>query len=174
MLKLVIGIVAVAAVATIGDYIWYEFGVQHRMAIGILHGAALLMAAGAALGWPAGRIVAGLGIGMGAGILGALTYYALVPTTGQAAVLVAWVTVWLLLALGQGRVVRTPSRPWTTTIASGVAAAVLSGLTFYVISSIVWGRAPAGGRNYAQHFACWLVAWAPGLLAIGARPLRSR
>jgi hypothetical protein len=174
MLKLVTGIVAVAAVATVGDYVWYEFGVKHRMAIGILHGAALLMAAGGALGWPAGRTVAGLGIGTGAGILGALTYYALVPSTGQAAMLAAWVTVWLLLALGRGRLVQTPPRPWTTTIASGVAAALLSGLSFYVISSMVWGRAPAGGRNYAQHFGCWLVAWAPGLLAIGARPRTSR
>jgi hypothetical protein len=174
MLKMVIGIVAVAAVATVGDYVWYEFGVQDRMAIGILHGAALLMVAGAELGWPAGRTVAGLGIGIGAGILGALTYYALIPTTGQAAMLAAWVTVWLLLALGQGRLVQRPPRPWTTILARGVTAAMLSGLTFYVISSIVWGRAPAGGRNYAQHFACWLVAWAPGLLAIGARPRTSR
>jgi hypothetical protein len=169
-----IGIVAVAAVATIGDYAWYAFGVRHRMAIGILHGAVLLMAAGGALGWPARRIVAGLLVGIGAGVLAALTYYALARTLGQAAILAAWITVWLLLALGQGRLVQTPPRPWTTIVASGIAAAVLSGFTFYAISSIVWGRPPAGGRNYAQQFACWLVAWAPGLLAIGAWPRTSR
>ena len=168
MLKLAIAISAVAVVATAGDYVWYEFAVRHRMAIGILHGAVLLMAAGAALGWPVRRTVAGLTIGMGAGILSALTYYALTPAAGQAALPAAWAAVWLLLAVGMGLLARSP-RPWSATIGSGVAAAVLSGLSFYLVSGIVWGRAPAGGRSYLLQFACWLVAWAPGLLAIGWR-----
>ena len=45
--------------------------------------------------------------------------------------------------------------------------AALSGVAFYAISGTVWGRTPPGGRNYLQHFAAWLVAWAPGILAIG-------
>jgi hypothetical protein len=172
--KLAIGTVGVAAAATIGDYVWYEFGVPHRMAIGVLHGAVLLMAAGAALGWPAGRVGAGLAIGIGAGVLAALTYYALAPAIGRAAVLAAWAANWLLLALGQGRIVHMPRRPWTSVGAGGIAAAVLSGFTFYAVSSIVWGRAPAGGRSYTLQFICWLIAWAPGLLVVGAWPRASR
>lgn len=168
MLKLATGIVAVAAVATLGDYVWYAFDVRDRVVAGTLHGAVLLMAAGGALAWPHRRTATGLAVGIGAGVLGALAYYALTLVMGRSAVLAAWVSVWLLLAVGQGRIVQSPPRPWRPVVLSGVAAAVLSSLTFYAISGIVWGRAPASGRNYALQFACWLIAWAPGLLAIGA------
>jgi hypothetical protein len=30
----------------------------------------------------------------------------------------------------------------------------------------LWGRPPATGRNYFVQFAAWVVAWAPGLLAL--------
>lgn len=167
MLKLVIGILAVAAIATFGDYVWYEFGVQHRTMNGIVHGAVLLMAAGGALGWPGGRMAMGSAIGIAAGVLGALTYYALEPAMGQPAMLTAWIAVWLLLAVGEGRLVQRPPRAWSRILLSGVLAAVASGIAFYAISGIVWGH-PHTPRNYVQQFACWLVAWAPGLLAIGA------
>ena len=49
---------------------------------------------------------------MGAGSLGALTYYALAPAIGAAAVFAAWATVWLLLSVGQGRLAQAPPRPW--------------------------------------------------------------
>lgn len=170
MAKLLIGIVAVAAVATLGDYVWYEFGVQHQMAVGILHGAALLMAAGGALGWPSGRLVTGMGIGIAAGVLGALSYYALLSTLGRLTMLAAWAAVWIFLAVGEGRFIHR--KPWSKVLMSGLIAAALSGLAFYAVSGLVWGRAPLGGRNYGRHFACWLVAWAPGLLAISASRLR--
>ena len=41
MPTIVIGIVAVALAATLGDFIWYHFGVRHRALVGILHGAVL-------------------------------------------------------------------------------------------------------------------------------------
>ncbi len=168
VLKLALGIVGVAAVATLGDFVWYEFGVRNRVIAGVVHGAVLLMAAGGALAWSHGRVVTGLAVGIGAGVIGALAYYALDLVMGQAAVLAAWISVWLLLAVGQGRIVQRPPRAWKAVVTSGVAAALLSSLTFYAVSGIVWGRAPADGRNYALQLACWLVAWTPGLLAIGA------
>jgi hypothetical protein len=168
VLKLLVGIVAVAVVATLGDWVWYEFGVRNRVLTGVVHGAALLMAAGGALAWSHGRIGIGLVIGIGAGVIGALAYYALDLVMGRAAVLAAWVCVWLLLAVGQGRVVQRPPRAWNAVVMAGIAAALLSSLTFYAVSGIVWGRPPADGRNYALQLACWLLAWAPGLLAIGA------
>ena len=60
MMKLVLGILIVAAVTTASDYTWYEIGVAHRMVAGIITGIVMLMAAGGALGWVAGRLVNGL------------------------------------------------------------------------------------------------------------------
>ena len=174
MLKLISGVIVVAAIATFGDFIWYHFGVRHQMTVGVLHGAMLLMAAGGALGWPGGRLVTGLVMGIASGVAGALAYYALVGSIGQSAMLAAWCGVWLLLAASEGRLVQKPARPWTRILTSGVLAAVLSGIGFYAISGIVWGHGPANERNYVQHFACWLVAWVPGLLAIGLSPKGSR
>jgi hypothetical protein len=47
---LLIGIFVVAAVATLGDWVWYTFGVRHGMTAGLIHGALLLTVAGGALG----------------------------------------------------------------------------------------------------------------------------
>ena len=173
MTRLLIGIVAVALVATIGDYVWYEFGVRHQMMVGVLHGAILLMAAGGALGWPANRIGTGLAVGVGSGVLGALAYYALVSSMGQTAMLAAWAAVWLLLAAGEGVLMHRPVKPIGGILIKGLAAAALSGIAFYAISDIIWRHSAPGTRNYGKQFACWLIAWAPGLMAIGAsRPPR--
>jgi hypothetical protein len=49
----------------------------------------------------------------------------------------------------------------------GASAALLSGVTFYLVVGSLWGRAPAGGRSYLLQFAMWAIAWAPGILAVG-------
>jgi hypothetical protein len=173
MARLIAGILIVSAVATAGDYIWYEFGVRQTILIGVLHGALMLMSVGGALGWPAGRVVLGFEVGVGAGVVGALAYYALLrPLGGTPAMLAAWATCWLVLAIGEGRWMQRMRRSWSEILTRGLIAAAASGVTFYAISATVWGRAPAGGRNYLQHFVAWIVAWAPGLIAIGL-PARS-
>ena len=48
------------------------------------------------------------------------------------------------------------------------AAAVIAGLAFYLVMNTLWGRPPAGGRNYALQFVAWAFAWAPGLLILSA------
>jgi hypothetical protein len=174
MVKLIAGILIVSAVATAGDYIWYAFDVRQTILIGVLHGALLLMSVGGALGWPAGRVVVGLEVGVGAGVVGALAYYALLGSVGgTAALLAAWATCWLVLAIGEGRWMQRTRRSWSEILSRGLIAAAVSGVTFYAISGTIWGRAPAGGRNYLQHFVAWIVAWAPGLLAIGLPTRRS-
>ena len=50
MTAALVGVLVVAAVATAGDFIWYEFGVRHRAVVGVLHGAALLTSVGGVLG----------------------------------------------------------------------------------------------------------------------------
>jgi len=174
MARLLIGIVVVAAVSAAGDYVWYEIGVEHRMWAGILHGAVLLTAVGGTLGAASDRTVAGLPIGTVAGVAGALTYYALAPVLRSAAMMVAWASLWIVLALLDGRLVRRPSRSLRLCLIQGVTAALLSGVTFYLVVNSLWGRPPAGGRNYAVQFALWAIAWAPGILAIGQDLSRRR
>ena len=172
MSRLVLGLVFVAAVATAGDFVWFELGVRHRATAGALHGAVLLGSVGAVLGWLAGRVGAGLVTGAAAGVGGALVYYALAALGGRGinttAMIGAWVAVWLVLAACDGRILRRAApRAWPEILTRGVVAAVLGAVAFYLVLEIIWGRPPADGRNYALQFGAWLVAWAPGLVAIG-------
>jgi hypothetical protein len=165
--RLLIGIIVVAAVSTAGDYVWYEIGVRHRMVSGIIHGAVLLTAVGGTLGAAHGRTVAGLPMGTVAGVAGALVYYALVPFLRGWAMLAAWASLWIILALIDGRIGRRVKRSAAMCLIQGGSAALLSGVTFYLVVGALWGREPAGGRNYLLQFAMWAIAWAPGILAIG-------
>ena len=42
----------------------------------------------------------------------------------------------------------------------------MGGLAFYLVMTTLWGRPPAGGRNYVVQFLAWAFAWAPGLVAL--------
>ncbi len=168
MPTVLIGILIVAAVSTLGDFVWYSFGVEHRMTAGVIHGVVLLTAVGGVLGAAAGRLVAGLPLGMAAGAGGALAYYALVPAIGQAAMIAAWAALWVLLAFFDGKLLRRGARPTREILARGVLAAVLGGLAFYLVVGTLWGRPPAGGRNYFIQFAAWAFAWAPGLIVLAS------
>lgn len=178
-MKLVLyGLVGVALVSTVGDYVWYEVGVQHRMVAGIIHGAILLAAVGAVVGAPSGRLRAGIPVGALAGISGALVYYGIVMLggrgSGTAAMVIAWAMLWVMVAMLDGRVLRSfAPRPWDQILVRGFLAAALGGVAFYLMMDTLWGRPPASGRNYLTQFGAWLIAWTPGLLALtapGTRP----
>lgn len=160
------GILVVALVSAAGDYLWYELGVRHTMTNGILHGAALLMAVGGVLGAAAGRTVRGLPMGAAAGVAGALGYYAMAPVFGQMAMVAAWALLWVVLAVCDGRFLRRPARSVGASLGRGALAAVLGAAGFALVIGVIWGRPPAGGRNYAVQVAAWAFAWSPGLLAI--------
>ena len=170
-MKTAIGVFVIAAVATIGDAIWYTYGVRHTIQAGLVHGALLLTVVGAVLGAASGRLLKGLPIGALAGIGGAASYYVLVAVmdgrTYGSAIPAAWVIMWLILAALEGRWLRAPERrTWGAIGGRGVAAAVFGGLAFYLVMDTLWGRPPAGGRNYLTQFVAWAFAWAPGLLAL--------
>jgi len=170
-MKIVIGILGVALVATLGDYIWYTLQIPHNIATGITYGVVVLTAVGAVLGLDAGRVVKGLPIGALAGVGGALTYYLLVALVDRrtygSAIPASWVALWLIVAVLDGRWLRAPQRrPWMEIAIRGALAAVVSGVSFYLVMNTLWGRPPATGRNYAVQFCAWTVAWAPGLLAL--------
>ena len=169
--SVLVGIVVVAAAATLGDFIWYTVGVRHTMTAGILHGALLLTTVGGVLGAASGRLIKGLPIGTLAGIGGALSYYALIGImdgrTYGTAIPASWVIMWLLVAALDGRWLRAPNRrSWAAIATRGVVAAVVGGIAFALVRNMLWGRPPAEGRNYALQFVAWAFAWAPGLLAI--------
>ena len=164
MIAIVIGILVVALVSTFGDFIWYHFGVRHRMTNGILHGALLLMTVGGVLGVVAGRFTKGLPLGVLAGVGGALAYYALQPLIGRSSMIASWVAVWLILAFLDGRVLRRVA--FAEILVRGLIAAVLSGIAFYLVVGLLWGRPYGASRNYFIQFAAWAFAWAPGILAL--------
>lgn len=167
----------IAASATLADWIWYTFGVRHRMTAGVLHGALLLTVVGGALGWLSGRTVKGLPIGAMAGIGGALAYYGIAALIDSRpygiAIPAAWVVLWLLLAALDGRWLRAPAvRSWREVVVRALLAAVLGGVAFFLVVGTLWGSPPPTGRNYAIQFLAWAFAWAPGILTLtlaGAR-----
>ena len=178
-MKLLVGILGVALVATLADYTWYTLHVRHNMVTGVIHGMVLLTAVGAVLGLHAGRFARGLPIGSLAGIGGALTYYLLIALVDRrtygSAIPASWVAMWLIVAVLDGRWLRAPERrPWREIATRGALAAVLSGVAFFAVMTTLWGRPPASGRNYVLQFGAWFVAWAPGLLALTVgRPSRA-
>ena len=179
-MRIVVGILGVALLATLADYTWYTLHVRHTMVTGLIHGAVLLTAVGAVLGLHAGRAMKGLPIGALAGIGGALTYYLLIALVDRrtygSAIPASWVALWMIVAVLDGRWLRAPERrPWRVIAIRGALAAVLSGAAFFMVMNILWGRPPASGRNYAVQFGAWVVAWAPGLLALtSGRPTNAR
>jgi len=170
-MKSIVGVLVVAAVATVGDFIWYTYGVRHTLLAGLTHGALLLAVVGAVLGAASGHILKGLPIGAIAGIGGATSYFVLVAVVDRrtygSAIPAAWVITWLILAALDGRWLRAPARrSWATIAGRGAVAAVIGGVAFYLVMNTLWGRPPAGGRNYVVQFFAWAFAWAPGLFAL--------
>ena len=174
-LKIVTGILTVAAIGTLADWAWFAFGVPNCISAGVIYGAVLLMAVGGALGAASGRLLRGLPIGMLAGIGGALAYYVLAAVLDdRSAIPAAWVVTWLSMAVLEGRWISGTRRSWLAIAGRGTAAAALSGIAFYLVLDVLWGTPPASGRNYAVQFGAWVAAWAPGMLALtltaGRRP----
>ena len=156
--------VFVALVATLGDFIWFEYGVRHTTVHGILHGAALLLAVGLVLGQHTGAWLRGALGGVAAGVAGALAFYAVVAVAGYlGALIAAWVFMWMMLAAVAAWLrgeLRMPRR-WAV---PGLLAAAGSGITFYLVSGI-WTDHPEA-RNYVWHLVAWTIAWAPGVTAL--------
>ena len=99
------------------------------------------------------------------------SYYAIAALIDRrpygVAIPAAWIVLWLLIAVLDGRWLRAPDRrPWREILARGVIAAVLGGIAFFLVVGTLWGSPPATGRNYAVQFLAWAFAWAPGILAV--------
>jgi len=163
-----VGSLLIAALSTLGDFIWARYIPAHRPLFGILHGVALCAAIGLVLGavrsLPMRGVVAGGAIGLGADS----GYYLLARIMGYTAMFVLWMALWAAFGFLIGRGLGGPPSRTGEALARGGLAAIGSGLAFYLISGI-WSRPPPGGPDYAYHFLCWTVAFLPGFLALLVR-----
>lgn len=156
----------VAAVATVGDWVWAAFLSRHLAVAGIVHGALLCLAMGAVLGIPSRRVLPGAAAGIGVGIAAAALFYLLAPVLRMGAMLPAWFALWVMLSAVTRRL-DVNRRSWVETLARGVLAGLLSGAAFYLVSDMWTGWDPAR-INYADHLARWAFAFAPGFVALQA------
>ena len=158
-----VGALLLAALSTLGDYVWARFVTAHRAVFGLAHGTLLLLALGLYLGLLRRRPFFGALGGAAVGLFAAASFYALARVLGLGAMFVSWMLLWIgftgLDARLRGRV------PAREVLVRGLLAAVGSGLAFYAISGI-WTNPAAGGPRYAFHFLCWTVAFLPGFAAL--------
>ncbi len=149
-------------VATSGDFVWEHWNIRHTMLYGVIHGAVFCLAIGAAIGLRAGRVAPAIVAGPLVGVLAAGVFYLLAPMMRMRAMFPAWMLFWVCFALLQRQLRREPAGH---AIARGLAAAVLSGIAFYLVSGIWTDRAP-GGPNYLRNLLSWTFAFLPGFAAL--------
>jgi hypothetical protein len=161
-----IGALLIAAVSTLGDFIWAGLHLRHRPLYGLSHGILLFLCIGLYLGTLAKQSALGALGGAVIGLLAAGSFYVLAPIAGYSVMFFAWAFVWLALAILAGRTLRreNPLR-WNEVLGRGSFAAIGSGLAFYLISGI-WRPFNPQGWDYAVHFLSWTVAYLPGFSAL--------
>jgi hypothetical protein len=162
-LAAIVGALVLAALNTFGDLLWARFVSRHRAVLGLAHGTLLLLALGLFLGLLRSRPLRGALSGAAVGLMAALSFYALAPLLGWAAMFVSWMALWIGFAFVDGGL-RGGARP-PEVLMRGLLAAVGSGLAFYAVSGI-WTTPAPGGPRYGYHFICWTIAFLPGLAAL--------
>src|ERR1043165_6924279 len=126
MVYTLIASVALAVVMTLGDFAWAAFHIRHSVVKGVVHGAAMCLCLGLAIGIRARRPVPAAIAGPLIGVAAAGTFYVLAPALKWGAMFPAWMLLWILFAILQ----RVLAKHETIGVAlkRGILAAVLSGL----------------------------------------------
>jgi hypothetical protein len=158
------GSLSIAAVSTLGDFIWAAGNLRHRPEYGLTHGTLLFLAVGLFLGVLARRPAAGAMWGAALGFLAAGSFYVLAPLVGYSAMFVVWIAIWLALAVMYARLSQSQVG-LAAILGRGAAAALTSGIAFYEISGI-WRPFNPEGWDYAVHFGAWTLAYLPGFAAL--------
>ncbi len=161
MRNAIIGALLIAAVSTLGDFVWAGFHLRHRVAYGLAHGTILFLCMGAYFGWLHKKLTAGALYGAAIGFAAAGSFYLLAPVVGYSVMFAVWAFVWIALAFVAGAPLRR-----------GVLAMIGSGAAFYLISGI-WRPFNPEGWDYALHFLSWTIAYLPGFLALTSGSLKS-
>ena len=175
----VAGALLLAALSTLGDFVWANWRVRHLMLYGVLHGMAIFLAIGLFLGARTAAPLLGGIAGVAAGAAAAGSFYLLAPLMGYSAMFASWVLVWIALGFislwltmraaarqsGAGSSSVTLGVLLTEGFGRGIVAALASGAAFYAVSGMWFPFNPAGW-DYAVHFASWTVAFLPGFAAL--------
>ena len=165
MLAALAAALALGAVMTIGDFAWAAFHIHHSVVKGVIHGAAMCLCLGLAIGIRARKPVPAAIAGPLIGVAAAGAFYLLAPALSWGAMFPAWMLLWVLFAVLQRQL--APAERLGVALKRGFLAALLSGLAFYLISDI-WIH-EAAHPSVAVHFAAWTFAFLPGFAALFAR-----
>jgi hypothetical protein len=157
------GAILIAAVSTLGDFIWATWIPRHRPIYGMSHGILLFMCIGLFLGVIAKRAMFGAVAGAAIGGLAAGSFYVLAPVAGYSIMFFVWFGMWIGLSIFNRHL--SGSR---NPVVRGLIAAVASAVAFYLVSGI-WFPFRPRGWDYAVHFAAWTVAYFPGFAALLVR-----
>lgn len=160
----VAGALAIAAVSTIGDFIWATWIPRHRPVYGLTHGALLFCSIGLYLGFLAKKPEAGAIAGALIGGLAAGSFYVLGPLAGFSIMFVVWFAVWIALGALNEYINGRPGIIRTATT-RGLLAAAAFGVAFYRISGI-WFPVDPLGWDYLRHFAGWTAAYLTGFAVL--------
>ena len=115
------------AVMALGDFAWAALHIKHRVVNGVLHGAAMCLCLGLAIGIRAGKPLAAAIAGPVIGVIAALVFYALARPLGWSAMFPAWMLLWVLFAVLQQKL---ENKDRGTALMRGIAAALLSGAVY--------------------------------------------
>lgn len=158
------GAVAIAAVSTLGDFVWATWIPAHRPLYGLIHGAVLFLCIGFYLGALTNRQGIGAMAGALIGGLAAGSFYVMASFAGYSIMFVVWMAAWIALGLLNERLNRREIEI-RAAFARGALAAVASGAAFYLISGI-WFPFNPKGWDYLLHFASWTLVYFPGFAAL--------
>ena len=164
MRNAIVGAILIAAVSTLGDFVWAGLNLRHRVVYGFAHGAILFLCMGAYFGSLQRKTRIGAMYGAAVGLAAAGSFYVLAPVAGYSVMFFVWAFVWIALAVLVTRILRAPEATHVFVL-RGVLAMMGSGLGFYLISGI-WRPFDPEGWDYCVHFLSWAVAYLPGFLAL--------
>lgn len=161
------GAASIAAVSTLGDFLWATWELHNTPLNGVLHGALLFLCVGLYLGALAKKRLTGAMAGALIGGLAAGSFYLVRPTVGRSAMFFLWFATWIALGfLNQYLTRREVSGiNFRAAFGRGMLAAVGSGAAFYLVSGI-WFPFNPQGWDYLLHFGAWTVAYLPGFAAL--------
>jgi hypothetical protein len=159
-----VGAVVVAAVSTLGDYLWKNVLPHGQPIYWFAHAVVLFAAVGAFLGLSSRKPIAGAVGAIVVGCAATLGFYFLRRLMGYSAILVLFAAMWIALGFLTGRVLQRRGSVGEV-LTRSVLAMIGSGLGFYAISGI-WMPFNPHGWDYAVHFVKWTVAYLPAFAAL--------
>ena len=99
------GALLIAAVSTLGDFVWAGLHLRHRVAYGLAHGTLLFLCMGAYFGALNTKVHTGALYGASIGLAAAGTFYLLAHVVGYAAMFVVWAFIWFRTCIRRAAVI---------------------------------------------------------------------